>query len=231
MEYQIKRYNNDFCEIIYYPQGIPVGNMVINRKFTKLDTFESRRASIARSMKMVKDYINCNDFQYFCTWTLKKEISLDEFRKKLTSKIQNYNKRTKSVVKYIIVFETGKKGRLHAHGVITEVPRSYLNGKFDKITGEAFISSKLFDDLGFQSYGVIRDKNKSAIYVSKYMLKDLEENKFYKRRYFASKGLKLPELVQQGVSLTGAEFGDFDFYGNYCWIKKVPTKFVELFYL
>ena len=174
-----------------------------NKSIKKTEESESLRCSISRTKRMIKDYILCNDFKYFATWTLKDELDMKAFKKKLSRMIIDYNARNKMNIIYLLVFERGKeKGRLHAHGVISEIPRVYKNDF-------GYLSSKLFDKLGFNSYSEIRDKEKCSSYIQKYLTKDIM-NEFKGQRYLCSQGLKLPLEVDRAYLFNDEYEWDFE---------------------
>ena len=194
----------DYYLLTKFKSGyIPNGSQKKKKKKKEVDEAESLRCSISRSKRMIRDYILCNDFKYFATWTLSEEMDIKEFKTKLSKVIQNYNYRNNTNLIYLLVFERGSlNGRLHAHGVISDIPNAYINK-------HGYLSSELFDKFGFNSYSEIRDKNKCSTYIQKYLTKDIT-NEFQGQRYLCSKGLALPIEIDRAHTFKEDYVWDFE---------------------
>ena len=77
-----------------------------------------------RARKMVKEYMLCNDFNYFCTLTIKAEDTRFHLEKciELLRKIFSYCKKLDKNFKYLCVIEPHKKGGFHFHFVTNLIP-------------------------------------------------------------------------------------------------------------
>lgn len=158
---------------------------------TPTDSAEVERISLSRTKRRIKEILLCNNFEYFATLTVSSKIPeynrfdledcVDNI-KKLMKKI----KRNYSDFKYLYIIEEHKKGGYHFHGMIKGLPADVFY-----INKNGFLSCKLFDVLGFNSFDKIRDYNKCCNYITKYITKNCcrTENG---QIYFCSRGLKKP---------------------------------------
>ena len=145
------------------------------------DSKEIKRCSCSRSCSLIKEYVLCNDFDYFFTLTIKDDIKYNyaaccEYIKNSFKEYARRCKRQDIEFKYIYVFEKTKKGALHVHGFISGLFDLYLN-KY------GYKSSLYFDHIGFQNYSDSSSVN--AFYLIKYIIKSpIEElpHNFYKSR-------------------------------------------------
>jgi len=156
--------------------------------------------SIRRSRKSIKDYVLCNNFDLFCTFTIGTDHHNDE---RSIQRLKNWfkNQRDRNgKFNYIVVTERHKKGGLHFHALIGGYTGK-LKYAVNQKTGE-YIPDKRGDfvrnfveyTLGFSTAEVINDKeskSKTSYYLQKYIGKDLTAS-FGKNRYWASKGLNKP---------------------------------------
>lgn len=158
--------------------------------------------SIRRSRKAIKDYILCNDFDLFCTFTMGKDRYNDEKSiKRLKNWVKNQRDRNGKFI-YIFVTERHKDGALHFHALIggykgklaPAINPNAGNPKLD-INGLQVYNFTEYTH-GFTTVRLIVDKNnktKTARYLQKYVGKDLAAG-FGKNRYWASKGLNKPTI-------------------------------------
>lgn len=190
--------------------------------------------SLSRSRRLIRDYILCNDFALFCTFTFDESKVTDRkdyktIKSKLCKAFNNYKNRYDKNFKYMIVPELHKDGSVHFHGVITppqglcsplKIPYRLPNGEIKMINNTKGYMywpyySKRF---GFFSCSWIRNYTGCAIYVSKYMTKDLA-GWFEKGSQIVmhSKGLNKPELVycEPGGMIPGKPSED-DYNGDFC---------------
>ena len=130
---------------------------------------------------------------------------------KFRQKINKYMKRNYDIgFKFIATFERQKRGAWHCH-MLTNIKKDY----FSSVTGDVQYTkkkgskvktderkkienefSKRFWSNGFCDYIELSDNNGTALYISKYMLKDtddiLEIETDIKSRYRISRGLNKP---------------------------------------
>lgn len=206
-----------------------------HRKLSKLKHFvssppsdeERLSQSISRTRSRIFELAICNDFQFFCTFTLSSDkrdrFDLKNFSKDFGQFIRNFNRNRKdgSKVKYLIIPEKHQDGAWHAHGLIQGLTSDDLiineHGYYDWTA-----YSKRF---GFISLSPIRDTSACSVYITKYITKDvLKSNReAFGHLYFASQGLNGKTLIQSGFGSDTAFFKDFDFENDYLKISWFDT--------
>lgn len=185
-----------------------------------------------RSKAKVLEYSLCNDWQYFFTQTISSER--DRFDKENLNKIRRSLKNVG--IKYVLCVDRHKNGALHLHGLIKNVDKKRLKDSgvkaLNKHTKEKqpIYNLRLTEKYGFNSlFEIARDINqeqriKIAHYVAGYISKD--NNREFKQRYFASKGLK----TKKRIYLSDRYLNDYtrdtglipDYSNNYVDIYNLP---------
>ncbi len=144
---------------------------------------------IKRNRDRIRDIILCNDFKYFLTITLDKEVidryDVDNFKKKLHNWL--HNNVIRKDLKYILIPEYHKDGALHCHALI--------NGVFDMVySGKRTKEGKAIFNIPDWKYGfttAIRlDNNKIRVgnYVMKYITKG--SDKIFGKYFWSSKNIQ-----------------------------------------
>lgn len=159
--------------------------------------------SLRRTKKCISDYILCNPFELFITFTFaKNRQNVDEKRAQMATWLKNQRKRN-GKFDYLIVPEFHKdKLSLHFHalfyGYCGRIERA-INPKTNKLivqNGQKIYTLPEYT-LGFSNAKQIiqseESANRVAHYVKKYITKDMPTF-FNKQRYWVSKGLKLPKV-------------------------------------
>lgn len=187
--------------------------------------------NIVRAKTKVKELVLCNDWDYWCTFTIAPEkidrYDLNGYIKHMGEFIHNYNRRCDAVdkVSYLLVPERHKDGAWHMHGFIKGIRQSDLyKNKHGHLTWKQY--EKKF---GFISMEPLRSKEKASSYVLKYLTKDISRNvtEHGAHLYYASHGLKQPELIYRGHAELHAPW-DYEHPDGYCKIKTIDTREVEL---
>jgi hypothetical protein len=169
--------------------------------------------NLSRARRNIRDYILCNPFEYFCTFTFNGAV-VERFdykacKKKITKVFDNYKNHYSSGFRYIIVPEFHKNGGIHFHGMVRGirsqdliVPKMIY--KRNHSTGELYMvpNTRGYVDwpyysqkLGFFSCSLVKNYEKCAVYVSKYITKNLINMELGQRVFMASQHLLKPELV------------------------------------
>lgn len=151
----------------------------------KFDKDEVERVSLSRTKRNIREICFCNDFQFFCTFTLNSKscdrFSLEQAQDTLKKHLKAYKRKNKDF-KYIFITEKHKNGAFHFHGLVSGISDFYVNDN-------GFLSSKHWDKLGFNSFSKIKDYNKCCNYITKYITKDACRNE-HNQIYICSRGLK-----------------------------------------
>lgn len=179
----------------------------------KMDA-ENLERSIRHTQKQIKDIVECNEFEWFGTFTFSAE-KIDrtnpDLLKKHMAKWLNNQKRHSPNMKYLFIPERHKlchpcaishlktcihpisSRPWHFHALIGN-----YNGKM-ALSGEKDPKGRPIFNItnyktGFTNLTHIQDKQKTANYCRKYITKDLAIEKS-KKRYWSSKNLAQPEKV------------------------------------
>ena len=164
----------------------------------------SEERSIRRTRKAISDYVLCNSFNMFATFTFaKNRTDVDEKRRQLSNWLKNQQKRNQKF-QYIAVPEFHKDGKnLHFHALLANYSGRIAPAANPK-TGRQILQhgSKVFTlpefHLGFTNLKMLNGsdnaRSKVAHYITKYITKDMPILRG-KKRYFCSKGLKTPKVI------------------------------------
>lgn len=195
---------------------------------------EKMENNLSRAKTKLKEYALCNDWEYFCTFTINKEkydrYNLKAYYKDFSKFINNYNYRRKDGGKftYVLVPELHEDGAWHMHGLIKGIIKDemYIN-KYGYMTW-----SKYEENFGFISMGYIKNIDKTANYIMKYITKDQEKNvtELGNHLYYCSNKLNTAETIYTGKVSLKCSWG---FEGEYCKVKNFKTyddfeKYAEL---
>jgi len=157
-------------------------------------------SSIMRTKARISDLVEMNDFELFTTFTFdpNKVDSLNINLAKLKmSKWLNNQKRESPDLKYLIVSELHKSGRIHFHALL-----SNFNGNLSKAltkTGkQRKKNGRPIWNIGAYNWGYstaieIDDIQKVANYMQKYITKDMLTIS-NKKRYWRSTNLETPAV-------------------------------------
>lgn len=131
--------------------------------------------SICRTRSLVRQYCLCNDWDYFCTFTISPDkwdrFDLKTFYKSFSKYINNINNRRNDDGKllYLLIPEQHKNGAWHFHGLMTGIPSHFL-----VINENGFLDWPLLKTrFGFCSLSPVRDHIAVAYYITKYISKDM----------------------------------------------------------
>lgn len=199
---------------------------------------ENKARSMRRTQKTISDLIDSNDFELFPTFTFNPahiDVKDDEaVKKKFIQWIKNAQKKQFRLYgdnfAYVIVPERHKSGVLHFHGVFHNYRLEIYDTGFKDRSKRKIYKLRDYDKIGFSNTTKIGDKAKTANYVKKYITKELSETEAGKKRYWASKGLKMPDRVDdlhlaQVLAQPSAQKEDATMWENeYCEIWTIPRK-------
>lgn len=216
-----KLYNGEMS--IYVPK-VPIApyrnesDLLHNKQNNSIDSIEK---SINRTHRILKDYILCNNFTHFFTLTISPDYCdrLDDLL--VQSKVKTWlnNIRRHSSLGYIVVPERHKNGALHFHGVMTNLStlNLYDSGHKDR-SGRIIYHTKQYK-MGFHDFTEIGSLDAVSQYVRKYLSKQFYDREKFKKRFWASRNLKKPEIIHN-VDISDLPFEilqetDFGFYGRF----------------
>lgn len=186
----------------FYVYDFKRGEVGKRRDFDELSTLEQMQ-SIRRKERYYRDKIfyirrlvDCNydDKSSFLTITFKENITdvklaHNEFEK-FMKRLKRYLKRTK--VKYIATWERQKRGAVHYHIILFDVPFMDVN-KLEEIWGNGFVKiNQIAKSVKQWEIGV---------YLTKYFVKDIDKKERYSNAYSKSRGLIEPNEYKQKLDL------------------------------
>lgn len=204
------------------------------------DSPERLPESLSRSRRLVRDYILCNPFDYFCTFTFDgakvDRFNYKECASKLTKFFNNFRSRKAPNFRYLVIPEFHEDGAIHFHGVVSGLPDSefVVPEQIEKRVGgelvfvpntPGYVRWKSYN-MGFFSCSLIKNYPASANYISKYITKDLMEIPSGQKIVLHSSGLHKPELIYDCDDIPWMLDG-CDYSGEYCK-SKFTTELVEL---
>ena len=180
--------------------------------------------SINRTKTKISDYVLCNNFSHFATFTFdpsNSKVNGEENRKdfqKMSSLLKkwlnteqvNHFRRHGRKFRYLIVPERHKNGAWHFHALLEGYKNStegFYTRKNKYITVSELKKTKKDKNrkfitrytLGRSEIAPIKDKTKMSSYIKKYITKELIQDKNAKR-YWASRNLKTPEIIPNFIS-------------------------------
>ena len=180
--------------------------------------------SINRTKTKISDYVLCNNFTHFATFTfdpknpkVKNENNRHDF-KKMSSLLKNWLKTEQlnhfrhhgHKFKYLIVPERHKNGAWHFHALLENYKNETENfyTRKNKYITVSELKNKKKDKnrkfivrykLGRSEIAPIKDKTKMSSYIKKYITKELIQDKNAKR-YWSSRNLKQPEIIENFIT-------------------------------
>lgn len=165
---------------------------------------KSIRQSMSRTKEKIFGYVMANNFEYWATQTFNfKKVDrydLDEIVKRYNQKLYNLKKRNYPALKWLIVPENHKDGAWHLHMFISGIPQDKIvYSGYNYFNKKKRFFRKVYNwvdtiDYGFNDYIYIGDiddieRYKIALYMTKYITKDLATIRFNKKMFWSSKGL------------------------------------------
>lgn len=177
--------------------GLEVREMTKPKPSSGIEPAESDiERSIRRTKKKIADYMLCNDFDLFATFTfdklkVKDRNDISDLKKRMSLWLKNQQKRI-GKFKYLIVSEFHKDGAIHFHAVLAGY-KGVLVDSGVRAHGHGVFNIKGYR-LGFTNVQKIYDTDKTLYYLRKYITKDMPLISG-KHRYWASHDLARPVVV------------------------------------
>lgn len=201
--YTIRQYTDQIYHIVKFKNqtvflvGPPSANQ---HHDAKLDS------SLSRTRRTVLEYALCNEWSYFCTFTLDKSkydrFDLLAFKKDFSQWLRDYRKSHPDLyIKFLLVPEQHKDGAWHMHGLFTDIKpvlESFDDAFFRgedvpfSLVGKNFFNWPDYQKkFGFCSLSPIRDRVACGFYITKYVTKSVSDTKDFlgKHALLVSRGL------------------------------------------
>jgi len=180
-------------------------------------SIESAEESSRRAKSKFLDYVVGNDFTHWGMITFDQEkcnidrYDLEQVKQVTTKNLKAIKRYYDPSLEYLLIFEPHKNGGWHAHVFLyTEKMESFVKARhyqtnkliYDKQHRQVFVWSRWAENVGFATFVDITHTNtnpveklKMAQYTTKYVTKNIVNSlaHFNKKKYWVSKGLKLPE--------------------------------------
>jgi len=208
----LSKYSNDKFKVVYFKKSLLQKGFERTQEYRKSGVNQEKlENNISRAKSRIYDYAYCNNWDYFITLTINPKrysrTDLNSYYKDFTQWLRDYSKRYKTKIKYIFIPELHKDGKSwHMHGLISGIPENRISDfnkrkhNLDLIKNGYKNWQDYGDRFGFVSLGVIRNKEATAKYCTKYINKALQNSvkDLGAHMYYNSKYLKLPEEIKRG---------------------------------
>ena len=197
-----------------------------------IELFKGRfQNNISRAKSRVRELALCNDWEWFFTLTVAPDkgirYSLPDVQRKVSDTVANFNKRYSCSMKYLFVPEQHKDCAWHVHGLLFGVPLKAV--ETSPANRHYFHLPYFLNAIGFNSVDRIKDHNRCASYITKYISKDMTGQQLEKGRrlFWASRGLSGKELFFSGET---SQEQVFDFENDFVFVKEFDEdKLSEIF--
>lgn len=202
--YVVKEYAHG-TKITHYAKPIHTGHK--RPKTEKKETSErtpeqikhSMQVSLNRTKNKIFDLAKSNDWEWFITFTFNPKeydsTDYDTVTALLKRFIDNMRKHKAFDLIYLIVPELHNDGeKFHFHGLLaqTENMRFEPSGHTEK-DGTVIYNVPSWK-YGFSTATEIKDTIRASAYITKYITKECVQHTMYKKRYYASRNIKQPEI-------------------------------------
>lgn len=172
--------------------------------YRKVDEAESIRVSRSRTITKLYDIARSNMWEWFFTLTFNPK-KVDSFDYSLTSKklslwLNNMRKKCPDMV-YIVVPEQHKSGRWHFHGLFSNVSDLDFVDSGKRTENGQIIYNVGNYNIGWSTAIQCDNSPKVVSYLCKYITKELCQATKGKKRYWASRNVNLPEVVEYDVHM------------------------------
>lgn len=212
-DYNIYRFTDGIYKIVNFKSTAPRFAPPVRGEETKYD--DKLVQSLSRARRVVLELAMCNDWAYFCTFTLDKtkyqRDDLPKFQKDFSQWVRDQRKKYKKLgfdfpINYLLIPEEHKDGAWHMHGFLSDITpftvpfyceRQHGNKVPDKLVEGGFLNWPDYQKkFGFCSLGRIRNKVATAFYTAKYITKQIDDCKLppNAHAYYAAQGLQRATL-------------------------------------
>ena len=182
-------------------------------------------SSLSRTRRVILEKALCNDWEYFCTFTIAEDkfdrADLKEWWKSFSQWMRD-RRRKGHKIRYLLVPERHKDGSWHAHGFLAGIDPGELI-TFRKMDAMGYRTSKgrrlpyklrkagylnwtaYQQKFGHCSLGKLRNSTAAGFYVTKYITKDNDQmvKALGMNSYYSNQGLN---VAQKYVDFFGRDF-------------------------
>jgi len=210
-----------------------------DKKFSERGTVNEEKLAenISRTKNKIFEIAFCNPWDWFFTGTLDPQkydrTDLDNYHKKLTQWIRDYNKKHGLKIKFLFVPELHSDGKSwHIHGLLYGLPVEHLKQfKLGDTMGKGLAYKVKKGDtvynwlpyankFGFCDLEPIKNHEAVSKYITKYISKNLAMSvrELNAHQYYASRGLNRAETIKKGTMLTYVEPTYENDYCRVAWL-------------
>lgn len=188
---------------------------------------EKNKSNIVRAKNTITDLALANDFCYFFTLTFNTSFdrfNLSKLREEWKKCLRLIREKYNITLKYLIVPEQHKNGAWHFHGFFTKEIKELFN-----YNDYGYVYIPELEDLGFHNIQEIKQKERVATYVTKYISKNLCKGiSNFKHSYFASIGLNRG-VKGEDIIYNNEYFNNrfFDYGNDFCYRKIITLNDFE----
>ena len=155
--------------------------------------------NICRARSRVRELAFCNSWEWFVTITLNPDkqdrTDLGRLKTRWNQALKDYAVKYGARPRYMMIPEHHKDGRAwHLHGLMSGLCPESMERNPNGYRDIPFFRRRF----GWTSLSPIKDRERCASYVTKYITKDLGSVESGKHLFFASKGLNGATLLFQG---------------------------------
>ena len=179
--------------------------------------------NIRRAKNVIFELAMCNEWEYFCTFTIDEQKydreNLKNYYKDFSKWINNLKTKKGYNIRYILIPELhSDKKSWHMHGLMSGIPKDELSlfkkGSPIKLIEKGYKNWERYQNkFGFCSFDKVKSHEKVSNYITKYITKDMLNcvSEVGCHMYYATKGLKRREVIcRQELLLYSYEKFDFD---------------------
>lgn len=174
------------------------------------DRDKSIRQSISRAKEKIFGYVMSNRWEFWATQTFNNvkvdRYNLDDIVKRYGQKLRDLKRRNYPNLCWLIVPEMHADGAWHLHMFISGIPKErIIYSGYNYYNKQKQFYRKVYNwidtiDYGFNDYIYIGnidklEQYKIALYMTKYITKELGSIRFNKKMYWVSQGLYKPTKI------------------------------------
>lgn len=209
-------------------EDTPWGKARVVKEFHVSNPEENMRKSISRTKSHITAYAHNMEPEWFGTLTLSPEKVKDRYDMNLCRNIvskwlENIRSRKCKDMMFLVVPERHEDGAWHFHIILSHVNELSFKESGKKYKGEPIYNLQDWR-YGFTNFTRVRDAQKTATYMSKYITKSLISDIPNRQRYLVSKNIPIYEPITVETSLNSAEDLITEEYG-----KNVETTYERYF--
>ena len=228
----IKRKRREPGTVMFNPLTGEYEKMVVwDEEEEKEKAERSKGVSHARTIHKIYDIARSNEWEWFITLTFNpdkvKRFDYADCTKKVSDWLSNARRKCPNM-KYLVVPEIHKDGAWHFHGLFSDCSELGFVDSGHKYNGREVFNVGAYN-FGWTTAIRIDDQHKTCSYLTKYVTKELCGLTKGKKRYWNSRNVKLPEVIDLVVE-NPKEFQRY--MQERCnYIKKTRTEFVDVMYI